>query len=119
MIANVCRFLIFAAYFVRWRHYISYDSAVVPDFGRPRNAPAPNRSTNAPGARAHTSQPMAQQPAWATPLCETGPSIQVGSGIVNPNIDVSTMVNGSCSVTVAIVNPNAAMTAMISARGTA
>ena len=64
-------------------------------------------------------QPMAQQPAWATPLCETGPSIQVGSGIVNPNIDVSTMANGSCSVTVAIVNPNAAMTAMISARGTA
>ena len=77
--------------------YISYDSAGVLDFG----------------------QPMAQQPACTTPLCETGPSIQVGSGIVNPNIEVSTMANGNCSATVAIANPNVAIAAMINARGTA
>lgn len=62
---------------------------------------------------------MAQQPAWTTPLCETGPSIQVGSGIVNPNIAVSTMANGNCNATVAIANPNAAIVDMINARGTA
>ena len=69
--------------------------------------------------RSSEMSPMAQQPACTTPLCETGPSIQVGSGIVNPNIEVSTMANGNCSATVAIANPNVAIAAMSNARGTA